>query len=117
MLRRNFALSTFAVSSPSTRMRPPVGSIIRLIIRKDVVLPQPDGPTNTVVWPVGASKLNPPTATVPSGYFLVTDSNVIIGVASLPIARMSVVSSAERDNEPCTRAGQHAAQGAPQFDL
>ena len=30
-----------------------MGSIIRLIIRIDVVLPQPDGPTNTVSVPCG----------------------------------------------------------------
>ena len=39
------------MSLPSTRIVPPVGSIIRLIIRSDVVLPQPDGPTNTVMRP------------------------------------------------------------------
>ena len=36
---------------PSTRIVPPVGSIMRLIIRSEVVLPQPDGPTNTVIRP------------------------------------------------------------------
>ena len=34
-------------------MRPPVGSISRLIIRSVVVLPQPDGPTSTQISPVG----------------------------------------------------------------
>src|SRR5690242_11409994 len=61
------------------RMRPPVGSIIRLIMRSDVVLPHPDGPTSTVILPVGAVRLSASTATVPSGYSLVTDSNRIIG--------------------------------------
>ena len=42
------------MSLSSSQMRPEVGSIIRLIIRSDVVLPQPDGPTNTVIWPDGA---------------------------------------------------------------
>jgi hypothetical protein len=59
-------------------MRPDVGWIIRLTIRSDVVLPQPDGPTSTVIWPLGATRSSPPTATVPSGYFLVTLSKRII---------------------------------------
>ena len=38
-----------AVSVSSSQIVPSVGSIIRLIIRSDVVLPQPDGPTRTVI--------------------------------------------------------------------
>src|SRR6478735_4457803 len=68
-----------AVSRSSMTMRPPVGSIIRLILRREVVLPHPDGPTSTVILPVGAVRLSASTATVPSGYCLVTDSNRIIG--------------------------------------
>jgi len=56
-----------AVSRPSMAMVPDVGSIIRLIMRSDVVLPQPDGPTSTVIRPVGAVRDSPPTAVVPSG--------------------------------------------------
>ena len=37
---------------------PDVGSIIRLIIRIDVVLPQPDGPTKTVSVPAGTSRFS-----------------------------------------------------------
>src|SRR5665648_420536 len=59
-------------------MRPPVGWIIRLIIRNDVVLPHPDGPTSTVIWPVGASKVNSSTALVPSGKCFDTASNRIM---------------------------------------
>ena len=40
------------MSWPSTVIVPDVGVIIRLIIRIEVVLPQPDGPTNTVNDPV-----------------------------------------------------------------
>ncbi len=58
--------------------RPEVGSTIRLIIRMDVVLPQPDGPTNTVSVPSGTSSVRSSTATVPSGYRLVTPANEII---------------------------------------
>ncbi len=34
-------------------MSPPVGSIMRLIIRMIVVLPQPEGPTSTQMQPAG----------------------------------------------------------------
>ena len=53
MPRRSSCGRQAAVSLSSSQMRPEVGSIIRLIIRSDVVLPQPDGPTNTVIWPDG----------------------------------------------------------------
>ena len=55
MPRRSSAAEKPAVSWSSSQIRPEVGSIIRLIIRSDVVLPQPDGPTNTVIWPDGAT--------------------------------------------------------------
>src|SRR3569833_1170854 len=65
------------MSSPSMLIVPEVGSIIRLIIRSEVVLPQPDGPTKTVICPDGISRVRSSTATVPSGYRLVTPSNLI----------------------------------------
>ena len=52
--------------------------MVRLIIRRLVVLPQPDGPTNTVICPVGSSIERLSTATFPPGNALVTSSNVII---------------------------------------
>ncbi len=55
------------MSCPSTVIMPSVGSIMRLIIRSDVVLPQPDGPTNTVIRPASTVRSNSSTATVPSG--------------------------------------------------
>jgi hypothetical protein len=48
-------------------MVPDVGSISRLIIRIDVVFPQPDGPTSVVILPFGAVIVSLSTATVPSG--------------------------------------------------
>ena len=56
-----------AVSVSSSQMVPEVGSIIRLIIRSEVVFPQPEGPTSTVIWPEGASRSSSSTAVVPSG--------------------------------------------------
>src|SRR3954467_11197711 len=78
MPSRSWTGSTLVTSLPSTVSVPEVGSIIRLIIRIDVVLPQPDGPTNTVSVPSGPSSVRSSTATVPSGDFLVTFSKLII---------------------------------------
>src|SRR5882757_5708292 len=77
MPRRNTGGSDFMMSLPSIRIRPPVGSIMRLIIRSDVVLPQPDGPTNTVIRPASIVRSSLLTAIVPSGYCLVTAWNSI----------------------------------------
>ena len=68
------------MSTPSSSIVPDVGSIRRLIIRIDVVLPQPDGPTSVVIFPAGAVIVRLSTATVPSGYRLDTLSNVIMTV-------------------------------------
>ncbi len=51
-----------------------MGSTILLIIRSVVVLPQPEGPTRTVIERSGISSDSRSTATVPSGYRLVTES-------------------------------------------
>src|SRR5262245_40932882 len=57
---------------------PLVGSIMRLIIRSVVVLPLPDDPTSTVIWPLGISIDRSSTALVPSGYCFVTRSKRIM---------------------------------------
>src|ERR1700727_3865465 len=77
MPRRSFTGSTVDTSAPSTRTVPEVGSTIRLIIRIDVVFPQPDGPTKTVNDPAGIRIVRSSTATVPSAYFLVAWSKLI----------------------------------------
>src|SRR5215468_1420331 len=77
MPRRSSAAGTVVTSRSSSQIRPAVGSSIRLIIRRLVVLPHPDGPTSTVICPDGASRSTPSTATVPSGNLFVTPSNRI----------------------------------------
>src|SRR5947209_15876240 len=67
-------------SSPSSRMRPDVGSSSPAIIRKVVVLPQPDGPRMTKNEPWSTVKLTPLTAAnVPK--FLATCSSLISAMA------------------------------------
>ena len=63
MFRRNWTGSIFKTSMPSMRIRPPDGSMSRLIMRSVVVLPQPDGPTSTQSSPSGTVKLSSATAT------------------------------------------------------
>src|SRR6187401_444558 len=78
MPRRSSASFIRPVSWPSSVIVPLVGSIIRLTMRRLVVFPQPEGPTSTVILPVGAVSVSSSTATVPSGYCLVTASNRIM---------------------------------------
>src|SRR6476659_6075469 len=86
MPNRSLTASTEVTCLPSTVSVPDVGSIIRLIMRIDVVLPQPEGPTNTVSVPSGTSRVRSSTATVPSGYCLVTASKVIMNLLCYPLA-------------------------------
>lgn len=57
MLRLSATGSTSAEFLPPTVIVPDVGEISRLIIFIVVVLPQPDGPTSTVMLPSGISRL------------------------------------------------------------
>src|SRR3954454_2893373 len=59
-------------------MRPEVGSTRRLTRGIVAVLPQPDGPTRTAIWPASTSSDSSLTATVPSAYCLRTRSSTII---------------------------------------
>ena len=53
MRRRSSTAGMPMMSSPPMVIRPPVGSMSRLIIFIVVVLPQPDGPTRTQISPAG----------------------------------------------------------------
>src|SRR5262245_46806505 len=78
MPRRSSCVGTFVTSRSSMVIVPPVGSIMRLIMRSVVVLPLPDDPTSTVIWPVAISIDRSSTALVPSGYCFVTWSKRIM---------------------------------------
>src|ERR1019366_282099 len=62
MLRRRALTSIVAVSRPSMEMAPDVGSISRLIIVREVVLPHPEGPAKTTISPERTSTDSSPTA-------------------------------------------------------
>src|SRR3712207_6245836 len=78
MDRRSSEAGTEVTSLPPTVMVPEVGSTMRLIIRSEVVLPQPDGPTNTVIEPFAMDRERLSTAGCPPWYCLVTLWNSII---------------------------------------
>src|SRR5665647_2305375 len=107
MPRRSCASSISAVSWSSIQIRPPVGVIIRLIIRSDVVLPHPDGPTRTVILPVGASSVSSSTALVPSGNCFETASNRIMRANLTEMA----------DGGLCTRGTRLWCQQSPHHEL
>ncbi len=81
MDRRSFAAGTAVTSWPSTVMVPEVGSTMRLIIRSEVVLPQPEGPTKTVMAPLSMDMVRSSTAGWPPWYCLVTFWNSIMASA------------------------------------
>src|SRR4026208_1906237 len=56
MLRRSSVSSRVPASTPSMRIRPLVGSMSRLTILSEVVLPQPEGPTKTQILPAGNAR-------------------------------------------------------------
>ncbi len=62
-------------------MVPEVGSTMRLIIRSEVVLPQPEGPTKTVMAPLSMDMVSSSTAGCPLWYCLVTLWNSIMASA------------------------------------
>ncbi len=62
MRRRSSSGELWVTSSPSSRMTPLVGSMMRLTIFIVVVLPQPDGPTSTTISPCGTTRSSSRTA-------------------------------------------------------
>src|SRR6188768_3346613 len=91
MCRRSSSAPCPLMSLSPMWIEPDVGSISRLIIFSDVVLPQPEGPTNITISPAGMTRLSPSTAAEcwPT-YFLVTFSRRI----SAPLISGELCSSA-----------------------
>ena len=87
------AASCVSTSLPPTWMVPEVGSTIRLIMRRVVVLPHPEDPTRTVIPPSAISRFRLWTAVVPLGKRLFTASNLII---SCPLPGLHIVMQSSR---------------------
>ena len=84
MRGRTRASEPGAMRTPSTRTVPCVGTTRPLAVRSRVDLPAPEAPSTTQNWPAGTSSETPPSARVPSGWRMATDSNCSMGV--LPAA-------------------------------
>src|SRR5688500_7669551 len=82
MLRRSSTGLRSRMLSPSISISPALGSTIRLIMRRSVVLPLPDEPTRTVVLRDGIVRVKSLTATVPSGNCFDTERKSIIGLTA-----------------------------------
>ena len=78
MWRRSSSALWLLMSLSPMWIVPEVGSISRLIIFSEVVLPQPEGPTNITISPAGMTRLSPSTAAACwPAYCLVTLSSRI----------------------------------------
>src|SRR4051794_12344197 len=81
-MSRSFGVRSFTTSPPIDR-RPSVMSSSPAIMRSAVDFPQPEGPTRIMNSPSAMSRLMLRTASVPSGYRLVTSSSSISAIAVL----------------------------------
>src|SRR4026208_1865136 len=81
-MSRSFGGTSFTTRSPILSV-PSLISSSPAIIRRLVVLPQPDGPTSTMNSPSAISRLKSSTA-VTSPYFLVMWSNVTVAMSEPP---------------------------------
>src|SRR4051794_31221846 len=81
-------------------------------MRSAVVLPQPDGPTNTTNSPSCTSRFKSETASVPSPYVFVTSSNVIpaIGLLLYRAGRDVHDPALEDEEQDCVR-DRHQRRG------
>ncbi len=77
-----FAGGTSTTLAPSIKMRPPLTSSSPAIIRRSVVLPQPDGPTKTTNDPSSISR-SAPGMTICGPKALLTRSSVILPMVLL----------------------------------
>src|SRR6185312_3297312 len=100
MRRRSATGSSVAVFSLSISIAPELSSTMRLIIRRSVVLPEPEEPTSTVVLREGMTRLKFSTATVPSGNLFVTSRNSIIDGSFLVVAHPNTWHPAKHYSQP-----------------
>src|SRR4051794_40727516 len=88
-------------SSPPSRIFPPVGSSSPAIMRKVVVLPQPDGPSMTKNSPSSTTKLESWTATKSPNSFLRCSTRI----SAIALLRKL------RDDDEHRRARKHGDEG------
>src|SRR5689334_13746492 len=83
-MSRSFGATSLTTRSP-IRTSPEVTCSRPATIRSEVVLPQPEGPTNTISEPSSTFRFRSETARVPSSNTLLTWSNTISATTSPPV--------------------------------
>src|SRR5690349_12630695 len=83
-MSRSFGATSLTTRSP-IRTSPALTSSSPATIRRDVVLPHPDGPTRTISEPSLTVRFRSETARVPSSNTLLTWSNTISAIPSPPV--------------------------------
>ena len=84
------------MSLPPTWTRPESGSSKPAIMRKDVVLPQPDGPSREKNSPAAMSSVTPSTATTRPSKVLVTFSSLMVA----EVIRVTMLTPRPNAEEP-----------------
>src|SRR6188508_2438919 len=83
-MSRSFGATSLTTRSP-IRTSPALTRSRPATILSDVVLPHPEGPTNTISDPSSTFRFRSETATVPSSKTFVTPSNTISATTSPPV--------------------------------
>src|SRR3954452_23884343 len=106
MLRRSWSALWPLMSLSPMWIETDVGSMSQLIIFSEVVLPQPDGPTNMTISPAGMTRLSPSTAALCwPAYLLVTLSSRISAPLISPVEPSLCVSVAVMSDPDSLRDG------------
>src|SRR4051812_6264789 len=102
---RSFGATSLTTRSP-IRTSPTLTCSRPATIRSDVVLPQPDGPTNTIREPSSTLRFRSATATVPSSNTLLTPSNTISATTSPSVDHDRSIFEPDDGHVVATRPGQ-----------
>src|SRR5256886_5194400 len=91
MRRRNSVAARVWMSVSSTRIRPAVGSMMRLTILRSVVFPQPEGPRRTTNWPSSTVSEQSSTAGRPPAPYRLTTCSKMTALMASPASREQVL--------------------------
>src|ERR671932_1790763 len=84
MRRRSSVAGSVWMSVSSTRIRPAVGSMMRLTILRSVVFPQPEGPRRTTSWPSSTVSEQSSTAGRPATPYRLTTCSKMTALMASP---------------------------------
>lgn len=105
MLKPRFSIGTRVMSLPSTRMRPPVASVMPRMMLSSVVLPPPEGPRIDMIRPSSSVRLTPLRTRVSPNVLVMLSSSSIFrrlpSVAPPDAAPLRVMPMASRPVFSC----------------